>query len=522
MPAKRKSMKSIREVLRLRFECNLSYRKISNCTGVSLGCIKSYLSKMAESNLEWPLDESLCDDQLYNLLFPINTKEKYPGLSFQKVQSDLKKTKGVTRQLLYEEYQQTTIATVPSYSQFCRDYRAWLKTHKPSYRHHYVGGEQCQVDYCGPTVPVQCPETGQIKRANVFVGVLCASNYTYAEATWTQSLPDWIQSHINMYQYFGGSPELTLIDNLKSGVTKACRFEPTINQTYQQLGAHYHTTIFPVRPHQPKDKGKAENAVLVVERWILARLRKQTFFSLDELNQAIRALLDDLNHRPFKSIPGCRHSQFIEIDKPALRALPSRPFEYFESVLMRVGKDYHFEFEQHYYSVPYHLANKQVELKVTKGLIKVYHQHQLVATHQRSKITNGSTTVKEHQPISHQKVATEDSEQWLDWGLSIGPRTAECILNICTEHHPMRAHRICIGIHTLAKSHGAERLEAACAKSLVLGHVSHNSLKLMLKNGLESSEKRKSEHHNSIEHQNIRGADYYQPQHGDVKNAGNH
>ena len=521
MPAKRKSMKSIRELLRLRFEAKLSFRKISLCTGLSLGCIKDYLTRTKKAGITWPIDKSLSDADLDQLLFPPKSKEKYPGLSFQKVQFELKRHKGVTRQLLYEEYQQQAGADIPSYSQFCRDYKAWLKKQKPSYRHHYKGGEQCQVDYCGPTVPIHCPQTGVITSAQVFVGVLCASNFTFSEATWSQSLPDWIQSHINMYAFFGGAPELTLTDNLKAGVTKACRYEPTNNPTYQQLAEHYHTTIFPVRPYKPKDKGKAENAVLVVERWVMARLRNHTFFSLDELNLAIRALLTDLNNRPFKSMPGSRKSHFEELDQPALRRLPKRAFEYFESAFVRVGKDYHFLFDNHSYSVPYALAQKQVDLKVTKNLIKIYYQNQLVATHKRSYQPNGTTTLKEHQPTSHQKIAEVSADEWIDWGLTVGPATAECVLNICTDQHPKRAHRICTGIQSLLKPHGAERLEQACGKSLLLGHVSYSSLKLMLANHLEAVPAGPSQSSDSGTHQNIRGADYYQPQQGAMNDAGN-
>ena len=510
MPAKRKAMKSIRELLRLRYEAKLSYRKISLCLNMSLGAIKRYFERADKAGINWPIDEALSDGHLEKLLFPPAVKDKYPGLDFHKIHHELKRHKGVTRQLLYEEYREIAGCNIPSYSQFCRDFRLWLKKQKPSYRHHHKGGEQCQVDYCGPTLPVCCPRTGVVKQAQVFVGVLSASNYTYAEATWTQSLPDWIQSHTNMYQFFGGVPELTLVDNLKSGVTTACRYEPLNNPTYQQLSEHYRTTIFPVRPYKPKDKGKAENAVLVVERWIMARLRNHQFFSLKEANQAIRMLLDDLNNRPFKAMPGSRKSHFEELDKPALRALPLRSFEYFESGVVRVGQDYHFQFEQHHYSVPYGLAKCEVELKYTDKTLRVYYQNKLVATHLRSQETNQASTIKEHQPISHQKITCLSNDEWLEWGIATGPSIAECVLDICISHHPMRTHRICTGIQSLLRTHGSERLEKACKKSLALGHVSYKSLKLMLRNKMESVPTL-SEPERDIVHSNIRGSGYYQP-----------
>jgi transposase len=509
-------MKSIRKLLRLHYEAKLSLREIAKCTSVSLGAVKNYIQRFEEAALQWPLQDDFTDIDLNERLFPPVQREKYPGLSFAQVLQELKQHKGVTRQLIYEEYSlnsktKTANPELPSYSQFCRDFRVWLKQRKPSLRHEHKGGEQVQVDYCGPTVSILCQKTGEIRSAQIFVGVLSASNYTFAEATWSQQLPDWIGSHFNMYQFFGGVPELTLTDNLRSGVTKACRYEPLVNETYNQMAEHYRTVIYPVRPYKPKDKAKAENAVLVVERWILARLRHQQFLSLAQLNTEIRSLLHTLNDRPFKVLPGSRRSQFEILDQPKLRALPTRPFEYFDSALVRVGPDYHFKFGNHHYSVPYSFAQQQVELKVTKNVIKVYCQNSLIATHIKCVQPQPATiTCPDHRPTAHQKSLPLSDEVWLDWGLERGQATAECVLKLFIEHHPARAHRICVGLQSLAQQHGDQKLEWACQQSLAVGHVSYNSVKLLLKK--PDGQMNTSTIINQILHDNIRGPAYYQTQ----------
>lgn len=519
-------MKIIRKVLRLHFEAKLSLREITACTSVSIGAISNYIQRFEDADLHWPLADDVSDIQLNAVLFPSSRKDKYPGLEFSKVLQELKSHKGVTRQLLYEEYSDNTRAKtanpdLPSYSQFCRDFKVWLKTQKPTFRHEYVGGEQCQVDYCGPTVQVLCQRTGEVRTAQIFVGVLSASNYTFAMATWSQQLSDWIQAHTNMYEYFGGVPSLTLTDNLRSGVTKAALYEPVVNETYNQLAEHYRTVIYPVRPGKPKDKAKAENAVLVVERWILARLRHEQFFGLAQLNLRIRELLESLNNRTFKAMPGSRRSQFDELDAPNLRALPKRPFEYFESALVRVGADYHLKFKEHHYSVPYGFAQQQVELRVTASLIKVYCQSSLIATHVRSMGSRSTTTtLPDHRPEAHKNIAPLSDEVWLDWGLECGPATAESILQIFVDNHPTRAHRVCTGIQNLAKRYGSDALELACQQALAVGHVCHKRLQLLLKGStaLDQNTQPNEALISQLEHDNVRGPSYYQTQ-GETSDA---
>ena len=338
MPAERTSMRLIRDVLRLKYEAGLSLRQISRCLNIGLGTVSLHLNRAKEANLTWPLPMGMDDAALERALFPNQlapARVGYVEPDYAAMHRDLRKP-GVTKQLLWEEYKQAHGDNGYQYSQFCQRYRDWVKTLKRSMRQVHKAGEKLFIDYCGPTIPIINPDTGEVCNAQVFVAVWGASNYTYAEATRSQKKSDWIQSHINAFEFFGGTPQILVPDNLKSAVTKACRYEPVINESYQHMAQHYKTAVIPARPYKPQDKGKAENAVLVVERWIMARLRHHTFFTLAELNQRIRFLLEDLNQRPFKKLPGTRQSQFELLDKPALRSLPSRRYQYTEFKLARV------------------------------------------------------------------------------------------------------------------------------------------------------------------------------------------
>ena len=517
MSRERVAMQKVKELFRLRFELKLSIRKIAKCLDISTGDVSDYLKRASKSDLSWEDIKNIPHGDLSNLLFPNDSdSNKYPGLTFEDVSLELKR-KGVTRQLIWEEYQAEHPEIQLSYSQFCRDYRTWQKRRKPVLRHEYKAGERCQTDFCGPTIPITCPQTGVVKQAHIFVGVLCCSNYTFAKATSSQKLPDWIDAHISMFSYFGGSPEVVMIDNLKAGVDRACIYEPITNQKFESLGAYYNTTIFPVRPYRPTDKAKAENAVQIVERWILARLRNMKFFSLGELNQAISELLEALNNKPFKQLPGSRQSVFEEIERSALKPLPKHPFDNREAELVRVGQDYHVLYNNHWYSVPYSLIGEQLELRSSPNLIQLYYTDTLVASHPRidqvKSAVQGKTTLKEHQPPEHKNVDECDSDRWLDWGLSIGPATAECILTILTQNHPLRANRVCLGIASLARKCGAQRLEQACTRSISLGHVSYNSLKLMLNNCLEAASDEDGDAiTEQTDHDNIRGPAYFEQQ----------
>ncbi|WP_275100537.1 IS21 family transposase, partial [Sedimenticola hydrogenitrophicus] len=321
MPAKRTAMRKIRDILRLRLSAGLSIRAINASTKVSVGAIQKLLAQAKALELDWPLPAELDDSQLARLFYPeadTRVSSRYQVPDWASLHQELKR-KGMTKQLLWEEYTRQYPNRCYSYSQFCDRYTHWRGLQKRSMRQSHRAGEKCFVDYCGQTVPIICADTGEFRPAQVFVAVLGASNYTYAEATWSQALPDWLGSHVRTFEYFGGTPAMVVPDNLKSGVSRACRYDPDLNPSYQQLAAHYQLAVVPARPYKPKDKAKAEVGVQIVERWILARLRHHSFFSLAELNQCIRTLLDELNLKPFKQLPGNRREAFAQLDQPALR-----------------------------------------------------------------------------------------------------------------------------------------------------------------------------------------------------------
>ncbi len=374
MAAKRIPMRKIRELLRLRLDAGLSIRQISASTKTSVGAIQKLLARADTLEITWPLPKDLDDGRLAAMFYPGSdptSSVRYQQPDWATVHQELKR-KGVTKQLLWEEYTAQYPNRCYSYSQYCDRFRHWQKQQKRSMRQIHKAGEKCFIDYCGPTVPIINPKTGEIRTAQVFVAVLGASNYTYAEATWSQGLQDWLLSHVRTFEYFGGVPEMVIPDNLRSGVSKACRYDPDLNPSYQQLAAHYQVAVLPARPYKPKDKSKAEVGVQIVERWILARLRHYTFFTLADLNQCIRSLLEDLNSRLFRRLPGNRQEAFKMLDQPALRALPKHPYEYIEIRRCRVNIDYHIEFQQHHYSVPHQYVGEQVDIHASERLVQIY------------------------------------------------------------------------------------------------------------------------------------------------------
>ncbi len=383
MPAKRLSMRKIKEVLRLK-AAGLSNRRIAFTCGISRPTVAEYIRRANFAKLKWPLPNNLSDAEIEQRLFPPPpsvSRDKRSIPDWSDIHLDLKR-KSVTLFLLWQEYKEANPDGF-QYSWFCEHYRKWSGKLDLVMRHEHRAGEKLFVDYAGQTVPVINPQTGEVTDAQIFVAVLGASNYTFAEATRSQALPDWIGSHVRAFSFFGGVPEVIIPDNLKSGVSKSCRYEPDINPSYQDLASHYNTAVVPARVRKPRDKAKAENGVLVVERWILARLRNQRFFSMTDLNRAISSLLTKLNNRPFKKLDGCRRSHFDSLDKPALRPLPLQAYEFAEWKKARVHVDYHVEVKGHYYSVPHNLVKKQLDIRMTACTIECFHQGKRVASHLR-------------------------------------------------------------------------------------------------------------------------------------------
>jgi transposase len=380
-------------------------------------------------------------------------------------------------------------------------------------RQVHKAGEKLFIDYCGPTVPVVDGSTGEIHQAQVFVAVLGASNYTYAEATWSQNLPDWIASHQRAFRFFGGVSELLVPDNLRSAVTKACRYVPEPNETYQELARHYGTAILPARPYKPKDKAKAEVGVQVVERWILARLRHHTFFSLAELNQAIDELLADLNERPFQKLPGCRRSAFELLDQPTLKPLPAVPYEYAEWKQAKPGIDYHVEVEKHYYSVPHRWVGHVLNVRATATTVEVFHKGQRVASHPRAH-KGGFSTLSEHMPKAHRQHREWSPGRFLNWAKEIGPCTLEVVKRqLENRPHPEHGYRSCLGLLSHARRYSKPRLEAACERALQIHSPSYRSVTSILKQGLDQQplpEDEDEEVQGELPlHTNVRGSGYY-------------
>jgi len=506
-------MRKVREVLRLKFEGGQTNRRIARSCDISRPTVADYLLRFEAAGLEWPAAAALDDTTLEHKLFAPAS----PAPSAQRAVPDWNhvhqelRRKSVTLTLLWHEYK----AAHPEgfqYSWFCDQYRAWSARLDVVMRQAHRAGEKLFVDYAGQTVEVVDRHSGEIRTAQIFVAVLGASSYTYAEATWTQQLPDWIGSHVRTFAFLGGVSELLIPDNLRSGVAKAHRYEPDLNPSYADLASHYGVAVLPARVRKPRDKAKAEAGVLLVERWILAVLRNRSFFSLPELNREIARLLERLNARPFKKVPGSRRALFEQIDRPALRPLPAQPYAFAEWKQVRVNIDYHVEVAGHYYSVPYQLVKKTLEARYSERTVECFHKGQRVASHPRSHLKGRHTTVSEHMPAAHRSYAEWTPQRLIRWAEQSGPATAGMVQTILERRaHPQQGFRSALGIMRLGKSFGEERLEAACRRALTLGACSYKSLESILRQGLErKAVAEQQELDLDIAHENIRGADYYQ------------
>ena len=464
MSNKRTTMRKLRDVLRLRHQAGLSIRAISRSTKLSVGGVQKLIRRAQALQLSWPLPPELDDTRLAALFYPgadTGTGSRCEVPDWAAVYEELKRPH-VTRQLVWEEYTQRYPNRCYSYSRFCDRYRHWLSRQQRTMRQSHPAGEKCFVDYAGSTVPVVDGATGEVHPAQLFVAVLGASDYTFAEATWTQSLPDWLGSHTRAMTFFGGVPTLIVSDNLHSGVSKACRYDPDINLSYQQWAEHYRVTILPARSHKPRDKAKAEQGVLLVQRWILARLRHHRFFSLDEVNRCIAGLLTDLNQRPFKRRPGCRQSAFEELDKPALTPLPPQPYHYVHIQPVTVHIDYHVHYQRHYYSVPHQYVGEKLELHASGTLIELYFHQRCIATHER-RDGYGFTTQLAHMSERHCAQQHWSPERLQRWARQLGPDVNAWVSQQLTRRaHPEQAYRVCLGLLQLSNRYPASRLNAAC------------------------------------------------------------
>ena len=508
-------MRKITEVLRLHHEHGFSARQIAKSLSIARSTIKDYLGRAARAGVAWPLAPELDETSLEHLLFPPLAriaKEERHMLSMEYLHQELKR-KGVTLQLLWHEYKQTHPDGY-QYSQFCRLYRQWAERLDPPLRQEYRAGEKLFVDYAGQTMSIVDSSTGVITEVQIFVATLGASNYTFAEATASQDLPSWIQSHVHAFRFFGGVPEITIPDNLRAAVTRSCRYEPDLNATYRELAEHYGTVIIPARVGRPKDKAKVESGVLQVEQRVLAPLRHRTFFSLAELNEAISERLDLLNNRPFQKLDATRKILFERLDKPALKPLPAQPYVFADWKKAKVNIDYHIEVDHHDYSVPYQLIHEEMDVRLTGMSLEIFFKGRRVATHRRSYRRGGYTTLPEHRPKSHQKYLEWSPSRIIHWASQIGPYTQKLAVSILQQRpHPEQGYRSCLGLLRLGKTYSPERLEAACSRALDIKAYSYKNVESILKKGLDQQPSPLSSSQRELPlliHENLRGREYYQ------------
>lgn len=512
MSTEKVSMRKIKDVLRLNYEC-VGNREIGRRLHISAGSVSNYLTRAKAAGLIWPLNDEWSEDKIYNVLFPVeNKKTAHPLPDFSKVHKELKR-KGVTLMLLWYEYQQQTPGGY-SYSRYCELYQAFIGKRNPSMRLTHRAGEKLFVDYSGLTMQWTDKETGEIHKAQIFVAVLGASNYTFIEATTDQSLLSWVQSHIHAFEFFGGVTTCLVPDNLRSGVTKAHLYDPDVNRTYQEMADHYSVAVIPARIRSPKDKPKVEVGVQGIQRWVLAPLRDVIFFSVHDINEAIKPLLTAYNQRAFYELEGSRLSQYLEVDKPALKPLPSRPYVYAEWKRARSGADYHVAINKHYYSIPHQYLKEKIDVRITATTIECFHKGNRIALHHRS-YKPGHTTVHEHMPRQHQEYADWTPERMYRWAKTIGPHTAALIQALAEMHKiPEQSFRGCLGILRMSKTYGPERLENAAIRALHIGAIRYKNIESILKSGLDQQPLPlpASESTAAVPirlHDNIRGSKYF-------------
>jgi transposase len=505
-------MRKIVDVLRLTAS-GLSSRKVAASLSIGATTVIDCLQRARAAGVAWPLSAEITDEILESRLYPAATamaamSTRRPQPDWAVVHRELKRP-GVTLQLLWEEHR-AAHSDGYGYSRYCELYRAFEARLSPTMRQNHVAGERMFVDYAGTTLAVVDASTGEARTAQLFVAVLGASNYIYAEATWTQALSDWIGSHTRTFAFMGGVTSMVVSDNLRSGITKACFYEPAVNRAYAEMAAHYNTAVVPARPYRARDKAKVEVAVQIATRFIIAKLRNRQFFTLAELNTAIAELVTQINDRVTRHLGASRRALFEELERSALKPMPVEPYVFAEWKQCRVGLDYHVEVDKHYYSVPHQLLREKVWARITARTIEVFHHGKRIAAHVRASSNRKHTTVREHMPSSHQRYADWTPERLRRQAGEVGRNTSALIDIIMRERtHPEQGFRAGVGILRLAKSYGCERLEAACARALDIGARSYSSVNSILKNNLDRRRPAVPADGPAIAHDNIRGPTYF-------------
>ena len=508
-------MRKTKEVLRLRFELGLGQRQIARSCGMGLGTVHDYLERAAAAGIGWPLPKGWSEEELEGKLFgnqpvPTQTARQRPQPDWKAIHEELQQHRHLTLQLVWEEYRQGNPEGY-RYSWFCERYQQWRRQLDVVLRQEHKAGEKMFVDWAGATIPVYDASSGQAWPASLFVSVLGASSYAYAEATRDQQLQSWIQMHIHALEFYGGAPTLTVPDNTRTAVTRACRYDPDLNPTYQEFALHYGMGVVPARPYRPRDKAKVESGVQVCERWIIAALRHRKFFNLGELNQAIRELLARLNDRPFRKRDGSRSSLFHSLEKPALSPLPAERFDMSEWRRATVNIDYHIAFDGNFYSVPYTLVQQLVEVRSTPTTVEIFHKGNRVTSHLRSRARGQAITQNEHRPQSHQAHLEWPPSRMLNWARSLGPHTVQLFERILNaKPHPEMGYRSCLGIIRLAQQYSAQRVEAAAERALLAKACRYQSVKSILKNSLDLVPLPAPPPDSPpLTHDNVRGAEYF-------------
>lgn len=509
-------MRKIREVLRLRAG-GLNHRAISASTGVSKGTVSDYLRRASEAALGWDAALAMSDGEVEARLFKAvgqNEPPRRAPIDMAWVHHELRKN-GVTLQLLWSEYADAVSperGLAPyQYSQFCDLYAGFRAKVDLSMRQVHRAGEKVFIDYSGKKPGIVDRLTGEVSEVELFVAVLGASNYTFAEVTRSQKLGDFVASTIRALEYFGGVPLVLVPDQLRSAVSGPDRYDPEINPTYAEFAQHYGVAVVPARPAKPKDKAKVENAVLVAQRWILACLRNRTFFSLDELSEAIAELLERLNTRAFKKLDGCRRSAFEELDQPALSPLPATRYEIGMWTKAKVNIDYCVELDGMIYSVPCALVGARVEMRSTVAVVEILHDGRRVASHRRCYGRKGTATiVEEHRPKSHQQYGAWPPSRIVAWAATLGPSVAQLVEQILADKpHPERGYRSCVALFRDAKRFPNERVDAACARAIAIGAPNRRSVHSILLRGLDQLPLEEPDSVRRVPHENVRGADYF-------------
>ena len=508
-------MRKIKDVLRLRHELGLGQRQIARSCAIAQATVADYLKRAAAAGIGWPLpqdwDEARLEKAVFDAPATPQAKASKPLPDMAAVREQLQRYRDLTLQLIWEEYRQSNPDGY-GYSYFCERYERWRRQQDVVLRQEHRPGEKLFVDWAGATIPIHGADSAIIK-APLFVSALGVSSYTYAELTPNQQMEHWLKVQMHAFEFYGGCPRLLVPDNTKTGVLKACRYEPDLNPTYQEFAAHYGVAVLPTRPHKPRDKAKVESAVQVVQRWIVMRLRDRQFLSIADANRAIRELLGQLNRRPFrKRREECRASLFEKIDRPALQPLPAERYDLSHWAQARVNIDYHVAFDGNWYSVPYALTGELVDVRATPATIEIFHRGQRVASHLRHRGRNQSVTQSEHRPKSHQAHLEWTPSRIVNWAAKVGPHTAQLVQRILADKpHPEMGYRSCLGLIRLADKYSPARMEAACERALLTGAIGYQRVKSILERKLDAQPlSPPPEMRPSPPHENLRGPEYFQ------------